>query len=51
MQFRGTPLEITLEAGKLTVAAQADDFNRSIKVGVGNIIQEIKAGESYTFST
>jgi trehalose/maltose hydrolase-like predicted phosphorylase len=51
MQFRGTPLEITLEAGKLTVAAQADDFNRSIKVGVGDIIQEIKAGESYTFST
>jgi trehalose/maltose hydrolase-like predicted phosphorylase len=51
MQFRGTPLEITLEAGKLTVAAQANDFNRSIKVGVGDIIQEIKAGESYTFST
>jgi trehalose/maltose hydrolase-like predicted phosphorylase len=51
MQFRGTPLEITLEAGKLTVAAQVDDFNRSIKVGVGDIIQEIKAGESYTFST
>jgi alpha,alpha-trehalase len=51
MRFRGTPLEITFEAGKLTVAAQTDGFNRSIKVGVGDIVPEIKTGESYTFDT
>jgi trehalose/maltose hydrolase-like predicted phosphorylase len=49
MQLHETPLEITLEAGKLMVAVQADGFNRSIEVGVGDTIREIKAGESYTF--
>jgi trehalose/maltose hydrolase-like predicted phosphorylase len=49
MRFRGTPLEITLEGGKLTVGAQSDGFNRSIKVGVGDEVREIKAGERYTF--
>src|SRR5215216_1419866 len=51
MRFRGTPLEVTLEGGKLTVAAQSDGFNRPIKVGVGDDIREIKTGESYTFGT
>jgi trehalose/maltose hydrolase-like predicted phosphorylase len=51
MRFRGTRLEITLEAGKLTVAAQTDGINRSIKVGVGDAIREIEAGETYTFGT
>jgi trehalose/maltose hydrolase-like predicted phosphorylase len=49
MRFRGTPLEITLEGGKLTVGTQSDGFNRSIKVGVGDEVREIKAGERYTF--
>src|SRR5215207_5720484 len=51
MRFRGTPLEIALEGGKLTVAAQTHGFNQSIKVGVGDEVREIKAGESITFST
>ena len=51
MQLRGTLLELTLEAGKLTVAVQTDGFNRSIEVGVVDTIREIKAGESYTFDT
>src|SRR3712207_273737 len=49
MRFRGMPLEVSLEGGKLTVAAQSDGFSPPIKVGVGRSEEEIKAGESYTF--
>ena len=50
MQFRKTPLEVTLEAGGLKVAAPADDYGRPVQVGVGDEVQEIKPGESHTFS-
>ena len=49
MRFRGTPLEIRLEGGKLTIATQTDGFNRSIQVGVGDTVRKIRAGEQYTF--
>ena len=49
MRFRGTPLEIRLEGGKLTIATQTDGFNQSIQVGVGDTVREIRAGEQYTF--
>jgi trehalose/maltose hydrolase-like predicted phosphorylase len=51
MRFREMPLELKLEGGKLTVAAQSDGFSQPIKVRVGNQIQEIRVGESYTFNT
>jgi trehalose/maltose hydrolase-like predicted phosphorylase len=51
MRFRGMPLEVKLEGNKLAVAAQSDGFDRSIKVGVGDEVREIKAGERYTFGT
>jgi trehalose/maltose hydrolase-like predicted phosphorylase len=51
MRFREMPLEVKLEGGKLTVAAQSDGFSQPIKVRVGNQIQEIRVGESYTFNT
>ncbi|HET7478656.1 MAG TPA: glycosyl hydrolase family 65 protein [Rubrobacteraceae bacterium] len=50
MRFRETPMEITLESGKLAVAAHSDGLNQCIKVGVGDTVQEIRAGESHTFS-
>jgi trehalose/maltose hydrolase-like predicted phosphorylase len=49
MRFRGVPMEITLHGGKLTVAAQTDGLNQSVKVGVGDEVREIRAGESHTF--
>jgi trehalose/maltose hydrolase-like predicted phosphorylase len=49
MRFRGMPLEVSLEGDKLTVAAQSDGFSQPIKVGVGDEVREIKAGERYTF--
>jgi trehalose/maltose hydrolase-like predicted phosphorylase len=50
MQFRGTPLEVSLKGSELTVAAQTDGLSQSIKVGVGEEVREIEAGESRTFN-
>src|SRR5215217_993053 len=51
MQFRGTPLEVELEGGKLMIAAQSDDFGQPIQVRVGDETREIRPGERYTFGT
>jgi len=51
MQFRGTPLEVELDGGMLTVAAQSDDFGQPIQVRVGDETREIRPGERYTFGT
>jgi trehalose/maltose hydrolase-like predicted phosphorylase len=50
MRFRGLPLGVMLEGDKLTVTAQSDGFGQPIHVGVGDMVREIKAGESVTFS-
>jgi trehalose/maltose hydrolase-like predicted phosphorylase len=50
MRFRGMPLEVKLEGDELTVAAQSDGFSQPIKVGVGETVKEIKAGERHTFT-
>jgi trehalose/maltose hydrolase-like predicted phosphorylase len=49
MRFRRMPLEVELEGGKLTVAAQSDDFGQPIEVRVGDETKEIKPGERYNF--
>jgi len=51
MWFRGMPLEVKLEGGKLTVTAQSDSFSQPIYVGVRDTVREIETGESFTFST
>ncbi len=50
MRFRETSVEVTLKEGKLAVATQTDGFNRSIKVGVGDEVREIKDEERYSFN-
>jgi trehalose/maltose hydrolase-like predicted phosphorylase len=50
MRFHGTPLEVKLEGGELTVAAQTHGLGQSIKVCVGDEVKEIKAGERHTFT-
>jgi alpha,alpha-trehalase len=50
MRFRKTSVETTLKEGRLTVATQTNGFNRSIKVGVGDEIREIKDEERYAFT-
>jgi len=49
MRFRGTLLELRLEGGKLTVGVQAKSSDTSVRVGVGQMVHEIKAGESHAF--
>jgi trehalose/maltose hydrolase-like predicted phosphorylase len=49
MRFHGTPIEVALKANKLTVSAQSDGFDRSIKVGVADTVEELSAGDSHTF--
>ena len=51
MRFRRTPIEVSLEGRKLTVAVQDDGLGRPIKVGVGDEAQEIRPGEEHTFGT
>ena len=50
MQFRETPLEVTLAAEELKVAVQADNYGNPIQVGVGDEIREIGPGESHAFN-
>jgi trehalose/maltose hydrolase-like predicted phosphorylase len=49
MRFRGTPLEVELEGGELTVSAQSDALGRPAKIGVGDEERELGAGEEHTF--
>ncbi|MDQ3636633.1 MAG: glycoside hydrolase family 65 protein [Actinomycetota bacterium] len=49
MRFRGTPFDVKVGAGKLTVTAQDDGFGKRIKIGVGEEVREIEAGEAYDF--
>ena len=50
MQFRRTPIRVTLAAGELTVVVLADGFSSPIRVGVGEEVRELSAGERHTFS-
>ena len=49
MQFRGTPLLVTLADGRLTLAAHPEGVNRSITVGVGDQVRDFGPGDRYTF--
>jgi trehalose-phosphatase len=49
MRFRGLLIEITLEDGRLRVAAEVDSLHRSVNVGVGDHVREIRSGESHIF--
>ncbi len=50
MQFRGTPIRITLADGRLTVAVHAEGFSRPVRVAVGDEIRELRAGDRHTFA-
>jgi trehalose-phosphatase len=49
MRFRGLLIKVTLEDSHLRVGAEVDSLKRSVKVGVGDQVREIRSGESYTF--
>ena len=49
MRFRGLLIKVTLEDDRLRVGAEVDSLNRSVKLGVGDQVREIRSGESHTF--
>ena len=49
MQFRGTPILVTLAGGRLTLAAHREGVRRPISVGVGDEVRELRAGDQSTF--
>ncbi len=50
MQFRQTPLTVSLEGGRLTVAALADGLGQAVRIGCNGEIRELRPGERATFS-
>jgi trehalose/maltose hydrolase-like predicted phosphorylase len=50
MRFRGIPIRVTLTEGELTVAAAEGEGDRSIRVGVGDDVRELRAGGRHTFA-
>jgi trehalose/maltose hydrolase-like predicted phosphorylase len=48
MQIRGTPIRVTLGGGELTVVITGG-FSRPIRVGIGDDVRELGAGERCTF--
>jgi len=49
MQFRGTPILVTLADGRLTLTAHREGVRRPISVGVGDEVRELRAGDQCTF--
>jgi trehalose/maltose hydrolase-like predicted phosphorylase len=49
LQFRRTPLRVTLSSGELTVIADAEGFSRPVRVGVGDQVRELCAGDRCVF--
>src|SRR5918995_1132870 len=49
LRFHKTPVEVVLQGAKLTIVAQTDGSNRSVRVGVGDEVREIEDRGSHTF--
>jgi trehalose/maltose hydrolase-like predicted phosphorylase/beta-phosphoglucomutase-like phosphatase (HAD superfamily) len=50
MQFRRTPIAVSLSGAELTVAALADGYSGPITVAVGDVARELRGGDSATFT-
>ena len=49
MQVRGTPIRVTIGGGELTVVITGG-FSRPVRVGIGDDVRELGAGERCTFT-
>jgi trehalose/maltose hydrolase-like predicted phosphorylase len=50
MQYRGTPIRVSIAGSELTVEALADGFSLAVRVGVGDEVRELSAGERCSFT-
>lgn len=49
MQFQRTPIRVTFEDGRLTVAAPREGVSPPVKVAVGDEVRELRAGDRCMF--
>jgi hypothetical protein len=49
MQFRRTPLLVTLDQDTLTVALHPEGASGPVRVGAGGEIRELRPGDRYVF--
>jgi trehalose/maltose hydrolase-like predicted phosphorylase len=50
MQFRGTPIRLSLADGRLTVSVRAEGACDPIKIGVGDDVRELFPGDRFSFA-
>ena len=49
VRYRGTPLDVEIAGGELTVSAPGERFNKPVRVGVRDDVRELCAGDRCTF--
>ncbi|MGH3981455.1 MAG: glycoside hydrolase family 65 protein [Pseudonocardiaceae bacterium] len=47
MQFRGTSIRVCLSGDELTVQTLAEGFSRPVRIGIGDEVRELAAGEKW----
>jgi len=47
MQFRGTSIRVSISGDELTVHALTEGFSRSVRIGIGDEVRELAAGEEW----
>jgi trehalose/maltose hydrolase-like predicted phosphorylase len=47
MQFRGTSIRVSISGDELTVHTLAEGFSRPVRIGIGEQIRELAAGEKW----
>ena len=50
MQFRATPLRVSIAGHELTVLAMPEGFRGPVRIGVGDEVRELGAGDSCVFT-
>ena len=50
MQFRATPLRVSIAGHELTVHAMPEGFRGPVRIGVGDEVRELGAGDSWVFN-
>ncbi|MGH3787089.1 MAG: glycoside hydrolase family 65 protein [Pseudonocardiaceae bacterium] len=47
MQFRGTSIRVSISGDELTVHALAEGFSRPVRIGIGDEVRELAAGQDW----
>jgi trehalose/maltose hydrolase-like predicted phosphorylase len=50
MEYRGTPISVTLRKDELRVSVGGEGMSQPIRVGVGDEVRELCPGEAFTFA-